>query len=597
MDAASYLKRHGWRGDGHGISRTGQGIKKPLLVSKKVDVLGIGVNKHAAVSDQWWMRAFDQGLKDLGSGKQSVLGTVREKGVVHGGLYGRFVKGEGVAGTFEEQQQDRDNMAGQKRKRGVEEVREVKRARKRERSQVTKEHSAKDSIKDDIDREAKAFVAEAVQRGLIPMEDGARLEKAPRVPVVDIYGEAAVSQVFEQAGLDGQAKATGTAKQRKYARETLQRAVKRTAKAHIIEQLPAEKREQLKSDETAKEAERKAKRKAKEAEAGAKKAEEAASKEAKKLKKQQKREKKRMRQTEKADDDGTTLAEFDNGADEVKLGETPKVKTKKVPGVGVVDRYPTKAEKKAKKIQAQLGNVEGAAQTKSDAPEPLVGFVVDTAGDTSLVTPVTNVKKKPKNITNDNRIETISEEPETSGGFVVDTAGDTSLSVAPSGKPVSMSVVDAEGNVRYTCKPGEDVPLDPSIWEGITVKDLPPPVRAARRVHMEQKRAAKKGVDVADLAAKTSRGERKAKLQEDLVLQLLIKSRHAAKSGDGSETATLDAIENVPLVRVSSRSGAFDKEEMALARTVVRRVLKGEKKKAKAERGRGRGKKTKPKKA
>ena len=40
MDASSYLKRHGWRGDGHSLDHTGRGIRKPLLVSKKVDVLG-----------------------------------------------------------------------------------------------------------------------------------------------------------------------------------------------------------------------------------------------------------------------------------------------------------------------------------------------------------------------------------------------------------------------------------------------------------------------------------------------------------------------------------------------------------------------------
>ncbi|EME46586.1 hypothetical protein DOTSEDRAFT_108068, partial [Dothistroma septosporum NZE10] len=101
MDAASYLKRQGWRGDGHSLDQTGRGISRPLLVSRKVDVLGVGLNKHAAVSDQWWMRAFDQGLKDLGTGKRTALADVREKGHLYGGLYGRFVKGDGVAGTFE----------------------------------------------------------------------------------------------------------------------------------------------------------------------------------------------------------------------------------------------------------------------------------------------------------------------------------------------------------------------------------------------------------------------------------------------------------------------------------------------------------------
>ncbi|KAK3114318.1 hypothetical protein LTR53_007491 [Teratosphaeriaceae sp. CCFEE 6253] len=100
MDASGYLRRQGWLGDGHSLDHTGKGIKKPLLVSKKVDVLGVGLNKHAAVSDQWWLRAYDQGLKDLGSGKTNLLGQVQRHGHKNGGLYGRFVKGEGAPGTI-----------------------------------------------------------------------------------------------------------------------------------------------------------------------------------------------------------------------------------------------------------------------------------------------------------------------------------------------------------------------------------------------------------------------------------------------------------------------------------------------------------------
>lgn len=100
MDASNYLKKHGWQGTGHSLDGTGRGLKKPLLVSKKVDVLGVGLNKHAAVSDQWWLRAYDQGLQTLGTGKESALAQAQKHGVNRGGLYGRFVKGEGVPGTL-----------------------------------------------------------------------------------------------------------------------------------------------------------------------------------------------------------------------------------------------------------------------------------------------------------------------------------------------------------------------------------------------------------------------------------------------------------------------------------------------------------------
>ena len=100
MNARAYLQKQGWRGDGHSLDKTDRGIKKPLLVSKKVDVLGVGLNKHAAVSDQWWLRAFDESLKNFGSGQESVLATVQKHGIHRGGLYGRFVQGQSIAGTF-----------------------------------------------------------------------------------------------------------------------------------------------------------------------------------------------------------------------------------------------------------------------------------------------------------------------------------------------------------------------------------------------------------------------------------------------------------------------------------------------------------------
>lgn len=100
MDASQYLKKHGWQGSGHSLDGYGRGLKKPLLVSKKVDVLGVGLNKHAAVSDQWWLRAYDQGLQALGTGQESALAQAQKHGVNRGGLYGRFVKGEGVPGTL-----------------------------------------------------------------------------------------------------------------------------------------------------------------------------------------------------------------------------------------------------------------------------------------------------------------------------------------------------------------------------------------------------------------------------------------------------------------------------------------------------------------
>jgi hypothetical protein len=71
MNADAYLKRHGWKGTGHSLDHTGRGIKKPLLVSHKQDQSGLGHKKAAhRVDDQWWLRAFDDSLKSIGTGQE-----------------------------------------------------------------------------------------------------------------------------------------------------------------------------------------------------------------------------------------------------------------------------------------------------------------------------------------------------------------------------------------------------------------------------------------------------------------------------------------------------------------------------------------------
>ncbi|KAJ5020894.1 hypothetical protein J3E73DRAFT_357143 [Bipolaris maydis] len=48
------------------------------------------------------MRAFDQSLQSIGTGKDSTLDQIRTKGINRGGLYGFFVKGEQIEGTIED---------------------------------------------------------------------------------------------------------------------------------------------------------------------------------------------------------------------------------------------------------------------------------------------------------------------------------------------------------------------------------------------------------------------------------------------------------------------------------------------------------------
>ena len=149
MDASSYLKKHGWQGSGHSLDTTGRGLKKPLLVSKKVDVLGVGLNKHAAVSDQWWLRAYDQGLATLGTGKESALAQAQKHGVNRGGLYGRFVKGEGMPGTVGEEVK-KVEVNGMLPTPQDSDAQEEKAERKRKRADKAEEKKSKktDSSKD-----------------------------------------------------------------------------------------------------------------------------------------------------------------------------------------------------------------------------------------------------------------------------------------------------------------------------------------------------------------------------------------------------------------------------------------------------------------
>lgn len=162
MNASQYLKNHGWQGTGHSLDGNGRGLKKPLLVSKKVDVLGVGLNKHAAVSDQWWLRAYDQGLQTLGTGKESALAQAQKHGVNRGGLYGRFVKGEGMPGTVGETLLPSTTPTEAKKvlENGMlptpqdSDAQEEKAERKRKRSDKSEEKKSK--RKTDSDKEDKA---------------------------------------------------------------------------------------------------------------------------------------------------------------------------------------------------------------------------------------------------------------------------------------------------------------------------------------------------------------------------------------------------------------------------------------------------------
>lgn len=107
MDTAAYLTRQGWRGSGHSLHPSGHGIAKPLLVSKKNDVLGLGNRKNDALASQWWLKAFDTTLKQVNFGvvdgssrPVEKAASIFQRPFYSNVLYSNFVKGEGLSGTY-----------------------------------------------------------------------------------------------------------------------------------------------------------------------------------------------------------------------------------------------------------------------------------------------------------------------------------------------------------------------------------------------------------------------------------------------------------------------------------------------------------------
>ena len=478
MDASSYLRKQGWRGEGHSLDHSDRGIKKPLLVSKKVDVLGVGLNKYAAVSDQWWLRAFDQGLKSLGTGEESVLASVQKHGVNRGGLYGRFVKGERIAGSIGQSLQGSEEsgstgastpvevaseapgtmavdvppedkletvvahhgnqehhdammyllqnpndapvgmkkMLDRKRKRAERPV--EKRARRKterhEKAKHQREEFRREAIEErtwdaneeegrrkmkEISRKANDLVPQAQKRGIIPLgpheiRKGIMPTGANAEAVTDQRPTDALQQIIHQANLNTEVKVKGSGKTslkaETYRREKMKRELKRAAKAYLMGENPPD--EQTSEERKAKKAEKKlktAKKTAETAETAKRDAERMARREEKAAYKRERRAKKKM---EKAEIDrilaereavekaGKTVDEhyaervgreaagvsgddpatnghamsngFDGGADEIKFGMNSKGGRKKIAGVGAVDRYPIKAEKKARRLKA-----------------------------------------------------------------------------------------------------------------------------------------------------------------------------------------------------------------------------------------------------
>jgi nucleolar protein TMA23 len=122
MNASSLLLSQGWSGPSTPLnphsSTAHTHITKPLLIAQKKNTLGVGNNpngRHGA--DQWWLRDFEDALKSIGTGNaqggeriktKAVGGVLGAQGSVAGkGLYGWFVRGEGLEGTIGKEEGER----------------------------------------------------------------------------------------------------------------------------------------------------------------------------------------------------------------------------------------------------------------------------------------------------------------------------------------------------------------------------------------------------------------------------------------------------------------------------------------------------------
>ena len=118
MNPEAYLTNQGWRGHGHALHYSGRGIIKPLHLSQKANVFGVGKKQHDTHADQWWARAFEDTLKGLNASKDEATGMIERvsvgsvaqplpcagiggaKRIGRGNLYSNFVRGESLSGTL-----------------------------------------------------------------------------------------------------------------------------------------------------------------------------------------------------------------------------------------------------------------------------------------------------------------------------------------------------------------------------------------------------------------------------------------------------------------------------------------------------------------
>lgn len=167
MDASALLSKQGWRGSGFSLDKSNHGLAKPLLVSRKVDALGLGTKKDD-FSNQWWLRAWDTpkagqaATPPLASAPSHLPHTLNSRISGSRGLYSHFVKADTLWGTIDEMPEvppttkRKEAMAEQSEPALVKETKKDGKKRKREEDKSAVEASnTKKSKKDKKEKHNK----------------------------------------------------------------------------------------------------------------------------------------------------------------------------------------------------------------------------------------------------------------------------------------------------------------------------------------------------------------------------------------------------------------------------------------------------------
>ncbi|KAF9884841.1 hypothetical protein FE257_001184 [Aspergillus nanangensis] len=145
MDAQAYLLRHGWSGPGNPLNpnrrpgtHSGLGLTRPILVARRQGNHGVGKKTTKDATNQWWLRGFEDALKDVGQPNKTA-GGVPGPNALTSELYRFFVRGEVVAGTLGVEEKNTEEEGSKKRKADDDEELRAKKARKNKEGESKEE--------------------------------------------------------------------------------------------------------------------------------------------------------------------------------------------------------------------------------------------------------------------------------------------------------------------------------------------------------------------------------------------------------------------------------------------------------------------------